>query len=283
MAAGLCQSDNGLMNGHVPLWQPWPAILGHEYAGIITKIGPDVTGFEVGDAVAPATGPTDVPGVTREGAYSEYLTALAKTLVKLPAGFDWGQAAAATDAGMTAYTGVAVTGGVKAGDKVGIVGLGGIGLTAARIAVLLGAAVYGAEPKTEVWGHARAAGVKDVFSSVAEMAGLGLDVIVDYAGVGVTTAGALKVIRPGGTVVVVGMGALETTFTTSDLVVRNVRLLGCSPLGVVGHMETLLKMMVDGDLTILANPIAFDQIPEGLARLERQEVVGRLYADMSAE
>lgn len=106
---------------------------------------------------------TDAPGVTHDGAYAEYIVVTADLLVKLPGGTDWGQAAAATDAGVTSYTGVVVHGGVKAGDRVGIIGLGGLGMTGARIAVLQGATVYGVEPKESSWETAREQGVAEMF------------------------------------------------------------------------------------------------------------------------
>jgi len=70
---------------------------------------------------------------------------------------DWAQAAAATDAGLTSYTGV-VYGEVSAGMEVGIVGLGGLGMTGARIAVVQGATVYGVEPREALWDTAKGTG-----------------------------------------------------------------------------------------------------------------------------
>ena len=75
-------------------------------------------------------------------------------LVRLPDAVDFVQAATATDGGRTAYGAVIGAGRLSDGERVGIVGLGGLGLTGARIAVLAGAQVYAADPKPQVWGPA---------------------------------------------------------------------------------------------------------------------------------
>ena len=49
-AAGLCHSDHHLMTGDIPM-AAFPILGGHEGAGIITEVGPDVTGLTVGDHV----------------------------------------------------------------------------------------------------------------------------------------------------------------------------------------------------------------------------------------
>ena len=277
-ASGLCHSDVGYMLGAIPFAVPLPVTLGHEASGIITEVGPDVTGFAVGDAVASAISPHDAPGVTRDGAYAEQIIVTADKLVQLPAGMDWGQAAAATDAGVTSYTGVIVHGGIKAGDRVGIVGLGGLGMTGARIAVITGATVYGVEPKTSSHQTALDNGVTEVFTDVEQLAGMDLDVVVDFAGFGSTTAGAIRAVKPGGVVVLVGLGVPTWEFNSIDLVSRFVQLRGSTPAGDPAHLQAVIDMMAAGDLTVTAAEIGFDDIADGLERLHRGEVTGRLVA-----
>lgn len=277
---GLCHSDVGFIEGVIPLQQQLPVILGHEAAGTVTAVGEGVTEVAVGDAVAPAIPGHDAPGVTHDGAYAEYFLVTAALLAKLPEGTDWGQAAAATDAGVTSYTGVIVHGGVKAGDKVGIVGLGGLGLTGARIAVISGATVFGVEPRQGVWEAAKAEGVQRVVADISELEGEDLDVVIDFAGFGSTTAGALRAVTYGGTVVQVGLGAAETTYKAYDLVSRAITLRGSTPQGKPEHVEAVLEMIGSGELTIRATEIGFEDIPDGIGRLQRGEVSGRLYATM---
>jgi propanol-preferring alcohol dehydrogenase len=276
-ASGLCHSDVGYIQGVIPFLVDLPVVLGHEAAGVVTEVGEGVTNLQVGDGVVGAISAEDAPGVTRDGAYAEYILLTAATAVKLPEGIDWGQAAAATDAGVTSYTGTIVHGKIEAGMKVGIVGLGGLGMTGARICVVTGATVYAAEPRKNVWDAALDGGVAGVVADVSELAGKDLDVVVDFAGFGTTTAGALRAVKKGGRVVQVGLGAAETTYSAFDLVSNAVELKGSTPEGKPEHLQAVIDMIASGDLTITAAPVTFDEIPDGLGRLARGEVTGRLY------
>lgn len=277
-ASGLCHSDVGYMEGVIPFAIPLPVILGHEASGVIAELGPGVAGWEVGQAVAGAISADDAPGVTRDGAYAEYIVLTADKMIALPEGTDWGQAAAATDAGVTSYTGVIVHGEVKSGDRVGIVGLGGLGMTGARIAVVAGATVYGVEPRQEVHALAAEQGVTEVFTDVSALAGMDLDVVVDFAGFGTTTAGALRAVKAGGIVVLVGIGAAEVTFASIDSIGRAIQLRGSTPAGDPAHLRAVLDLIASGDLRIAASDITFDEIPAGIERLREGGVTGRLVA-----
>jgi propanol-preferring alcohol dehydrogenase len=126
--------------------------------------------------------------------------------MKLPDGVDFVQAATATDAGQTARFWQRLGKGAR-DERVGIIGLGVLGLTGARIAVLAGAQVYAADPKHDTWGLAKDLGVREIFEDTSELAGLDLDVIVDFAGFGTTTANAITAVRPAGRVIQVGLVA----------------------------------------------------------------------------
>ncbi|MGV0740517.1 zinc-binding dehydrogenase [Mycobacterium syngnathidarum] len=279
-AAGLCHSDIGSIEGTIPLRKRLPIVLGHEGAGIIAKVGSGVTAWNVGDRVVATGSIEDAPGNTHDGGYAEYYAATADRLVSLPEGVDWGQAAAATDAGMTSYVGVVVNGGLRAGDRVGIIGLGGLGMTGAKIAVAKGASVYGVEPRAEVWETAKQAGVTVLFHDITELSGMDLDLVVDFAGFSSTTAGAISAVKYGGRVVLVGLGFPEVTFKAYDLVSRNIEIKGSMPPGNPQHLKDVVDLIASGDLEISATQIRFDEIPEGLERLRHGHVVGRLYASL---
>ncbi|MDB5726689.1 MAG: hypothetical protein JWQ16_3443 [Novosphingobium sp.] len=279
--AGLCHSDCGFMHGTLTHMLPGlPMILGHEVAGTVASIGAGVDNFSLGDRVV-ACGPEDfAPGWSVDGGYATKCLVMAAGLRKLPGNVSFIQGAAATDAGMTAYSGVMDAGQFKPGQRVGIIGLGGLGMTGARIAIINGAAeVYGAEPRRETWDRAKALGVTDVVEDVSQLAELQLDLIVDFAGFGTTTAGAIAAVRAGGTVAQVGLGKTEATISTELLAGKEVTLRG-SRGGKPGAIEAVIKHMADGELEIQATAIAFDAIPAGLDRLSRGEVIGRLVALM---
>ena len=127
---------------------------------------------------------------------------------------------AATDAGQTSHSALMDAGELRAGQRVGIIGLGGLGMTAARIAVIHGAEVYAAEPRKEAWRAAKDRGVVEIVEDVRGLAPFELDLIVDFAGFGDTTAGAISVVRRGGLVVQVGLGRTQATISTMDLISR---------------------------------------------------------------
>lgn len=279
-AAGLCHSDVGFLDGTLtPLLPKLPIIPGHEVAGVVAAVGADVTDFQVGERVVIEASKAGAPGWSSDGGFADKCLTSAKALIKLPDRIDFAQAATATDAGQTAYGAVMGVGQVRAGEKVGIVGLGGLGLTGARIAVLAGAQVYAAEPKREVWDLAKDRGVLDVVDDVRQLASLQLDVIVDFAGFGTTTAGAISAVRVHGRVIQVGLGLSEATIPTPELVLKEVTLRGARG-GHTGALEAVLRHMASGELTIHTEVITFDQIPAAIERLRAGDVVGRLVAQL---
>lgn len=273
-AAGLCHSDIGFLEGTID-WMlvVRPIILGHECAGEIVKLGPGVEGWSIGDRVAVAGLGLDAPGLVADGGFGEKFIGKVEQLIRIPESVDYVQAAAATDAGQTARKALRLAE-VGPGRRVGIIGLGGLGLTAAKMAVMLGAEVFAVEIDESVWRSAEEAGVKRVVGTPQELADEELDAFVDYAGFGVTTAGAIEAVKPGGTVVQVGMGRKEATIDTTLLVTREVVLRG-SLGGSYADTQDVLRLMGEG-LRVTATEIAFEEVPEGLERLERGEVNGRL-------
>lgn len=282
-ASGLCHSDVGALHdeGWMALITAAPVIFGHEGAGEIIEVGANVTDFKVGDRVGIAPINPDVPGdavgYTRDGVYATHCAVPANQLVPLPDEVSYEYGAMATDAGMTSYHALFARGQAKAGMKVGIIGIGGLGQIAAKMALIEGCTVYAADVSPEARALAKEMGCHGVFEDVREMADLGPELIVDYAGFGTTTSGAVEVVAHGGTVVVVGMGRLETTINTTLLITKAVSLLG-SVGGTGEDIKGVYKFMATGELQPTISTIEFERIDEGLKMLERGEVQGRLVA-----
>jgi propanol-preferring alcohol dehydrogenase len=278
-AAGLCHTDVGIM--HDPTWLrtlgPRPLTLGHEVAGTISCLGEGVTGWRVGDRVGINPAGTTRPGLGQDGGYAPHCLAHPADLVAMPDGLSFEHGALATDAGRAPYRAVMVRGEVTAGQRVGIIGLGGLGQVGARIAVLAGAEVYVAEAKESLWPRARELGAVAVAGRITEFADVGLDVVVDFAGFGTTTADALEAVRTFGRVVQVGMGRLESTISTNTLIMKQATLVG-SRGGTVEDIAAVYEMFASGDLDPEFTRIGFDDIPSALERLHRGEVEGRLVA-----
>lgn len=280
-AAGLCHSDVGLLEdaGWLSMLAKRPITIGHENAGVITEVGPGVSGFEVGDrvGVCPTTA-AGAPGYSFDGGFAPKLLIDAQALVPLPDNVDFADGAAATDAGMTSYAAVITQGGVKEGDTVGIIGLGGLGQIGAVVAMIAGAEVYVAEINEAVWPLAEELGAKGVRASIREFEDVTFDVIVDFAGFGTTTADAVDIIRRDGTVVVVGMGRLESTISTKSLILNQCRLIGSNG-GTKEDIAGVYEYMATGRLTPTITTISFEEIPAGIEKLRKGEVIGRLVAE----
>lgn len=282
-ASGLCHSDVATLRdpGWLKILAKVPIVLGHEIAGVISEVGEGVTDYKVGDKVGVCPVGKDGlgPGNGRDGGYSNKVLVPASDLVKMPEGVTFAQAAAGTDAGMTSYHAMFNKGGAKPGMKVGVIGVGGLGQMATRAAVVKGCEVYAVDTNPAARELAKEIGVKGVFENVSDLAQVAPELIVDYAGFGTTTADAIDAVAVGGTVVLVGMGKLETTINTTNLILKSVQLKG-SVGGTVEDVAAVYELMADRHLDPVISEITFDEIPEGLARLERHEVTGRLVANL---
>ena len=100
---------------------------------------------------------------------------------------------------------------------------------------------------------------------------------MDYAGFGSTTAGAIQVVKQGGRVVQVGLGVADATIPIQLVVLKQVTLVG-SLAGSNDDCAAVLDLVAAGRLTSKVTHVSFDEIADGLGRLERGEVVGRLVA-----
>jgi len=284
-ASGLCHSDVGVC--HDPGWTEvvafWPMVIGHEFAGVVTAVGDDVQDVRVGDRVGVCPlGPSGVePGYGRDGGFATHSVVPASDVVPIPDGVDFMAAAVGTDAGATALHAVKTVGEVRAGSRVAIVGLGGLGQFAVGIALLLGAEVLACDVRPAARELATGLGVTDVFENVSDLAGAQPDVIVDLAGFGTTTAEAIRSVAPGGRVVQVGMGVLEATISTRDLITNQVTLVGSLGASIT-ELGEVYELLASGMLAPAITPIEFSEIPAGLERLAAGQVQGRLAAVVDA-
>lgn len=281
-AAGLCHSDVGIIEGPgLPWIAKRPIVLGHEVGGVISAIGPEVSGRAIGDRVTIGylKPPPWGPGLGRDGGYAEKTIIYAEEIVEVPDEVSMVHAAVATDSAATAYRAVRTVGAVSEGSTVGIIGLGGLGLNGVRLAVLAGAQVYGVDIDETTFDSARKQGVSETFTDAAELSRVKPDVIIDFAGFGTTTAAAVSAVRPGGTVVQVGLGVLSAEISTNDLVLKGVRLIG-SLGSYQSDIRAVLKLISAGEFATTVEEISFDQIGAGIERLQRGEVTGRLAATM---
>lgn len=282
-SAGVCHSDVGAMTD--PSWLAIipnrPIVIGHEIAGVVSAMGEGVTGVRVGDRVGVCpTASASAPGYGRDGGFTFKHRAPAGDLVPMPDGLSFEMAALGTDAGMTSYHAVMVQGAVRSGDKVGIIGLGGLGQIGARVAVVAGAEVHVAEINRAVWPLAEEIGATSVVESVGDWAGKDFDVIVDFAGFGTTTSEALAAIRRDGRVVVVGMGRMEITIKTMDVILKQAQIYGSNG-GTKEDVAAIYAMFASGAAKPVVRIVGFDDIPQAIEDLKEHRVVGRIVAHIA--
>jgi NADPH2:quinone reductase len=140
----------------------FPAIIGQEGAGAVEAIGPDVTGFAVGDRVAYAGS---------LGAYATHRVLPADRAIKLPADIDSRVAAAITLQGLTAQYLIHRTYQVKAGDKILVhAAAGGVGQLLCQWASHIGAVVIGVVSTEQKAETARANGAAHVIVGMKTLA-----------------------------------------------------------------------------------------------------------------
>lgn len=277
-ASGLCHTDVGHLADRGSRLRCDAMTLGHEAAGRVAELGDGVEGWVVGDRVT-VQASTSGPGSARDGGYAESVVARADELVALPDAVPDALGALAADAGQTSFRAVVVKGGVRPGMKVGVLGLGGLGLLGARIAVLHGADVYGADVRPDVFDVAREQGVLECASSLTSFTDRNLDLIVDFAGMD-TTSSAFEAIRPGGRVVQVGIGREEATIRLRDVLLKELEYIG-SVTGSRDDLVGFLDLVAQGSLEPHVEEIAFESIDDGLDRLARGSVSGRLVATLT--
>ena len=175
-----------------------PFTVGQEAAGIVRKIGSDVTTVKPGDRVA-YTG--------LQGSYAEFAVVDASRLVVIPGSVDFETAAAAMLQGMTAHYLVYDTYPLRAGETALIhAAAGGVGLLLVQMAKNIGARVIGTAGSEEKAQLARDAGADEVINyATHDFAAAVKDVHVVYDGVGKSTFDKdLDVLRPRGYLVLFG-------------------------------------------------------------------------------
>ena len=201
-ASGVNFIDVYFREGRYP--SPLPFINGQEGAGVVTELGSDVEGLQVGDRVA---------YTSALGSYAEYAAVPASRLVKIPEALSFEQAAAAMLQGMTAHYLVFSTYKLQQGETALVhAAAGGVGLLLVQMAKKIGARVIGAAGTEEKAQVARDAGADEVivytqrdFETETRRLTNDRGVDVVYDGVGKATFEKdLNVMRPRGYVVLFG-------------------------------------------------------------------------------
>jgi len=266
-ASMVCATDRKILAGKFA-GTKFPHVPGHEFAGEVVALGPDVRGPAPGTRVGvevhvgcgtcdrcreglynlcqnygkPETGHAHI-GFTIAGGLAQYASVPVAALHELPAGIT------TDDGAWTDNLGVALwaleRGRVAAGERVAVVGPGAIGLCAAQLARALGAGRV-----TLVGRGDRLARVRDMADEVIDSAEVerlrgSADLVVEFAGTADAARDAISLARRGGRVVLggaTGTGVELSGVDLSTIVRGNLDVLGslANPKGVSGRALALL-------------------------------------------
>lgn len=213
-----------------------------------------------------------------DGGYAEYVVVPAKLLVALSGEVNFAQAAVASDSIATAYHAVVGEAEVTNGSRVAIIGLGGLGLNAVRVAKLQGATVYGIDIDEKRFDGAIHQGVEACYRSLADLSGISLDAVIDLAGAGTTTIAAISAVKPTGRVVSVGLAKESFEISAHTLVMKNVQLrgsLGATRDEYIAVLDLIASKSINPDL----EKLSFADLPQPLKRLEAGDTLGRLWTN----
>ena len=295
-AAGLCRSDWHAWHGHDNV-STFPHVPGHEFAGTVAEVGPDVTRWRVGDRVAVPfvcacgrclvceSGNHQVcphqwqPGFDGWGGFAEYvaLPAADVNLVKFPREVDFDVAAALGCRVATAYRAVATIGRVRPGEEVAVHGAGGVGLAALAIARALGARVIIIDPSSAAREAALRLGAAaalepspDLVDTVRDATGGGPHVSVDAIGDDLACRTSIESLRPRGRHVQVGLlppGTAVDPVPMHTVISRELEVLGSHGLAAHDYPE-LFALVTSGRLRpdlLVARTITLDEVPEAFS------------------
>jgi S-(hydroxymethyl)glutathione dehydrogenase/alcohol dehydrogenase len=301
-AAGVCHSDLSMING--TLNPPTPLVLGHEAAGVVVETGEHVVlnwapacracwFCERGEPwlCANAGGASRPRGdfhVTLGlGALAEEVVVPTHAMISVPRELPFEAAALLGCAVLTGSGAVRRTAGVRPGDLVAVIGLGGVGLSAVIAAKAAGAAAVIAIDVSEAKRDlAFALGATDFVVSDDRLSkairgltgGRGVDHAFECVGRSSTIRAAWRCTRRGGQVTVVGMGSNDDMVQLSALdIFSSARVLRSSVYGSSDpdrDVPRLAQSVLSGEFDmqkLITDTITLDEAPEAFARMARGE------------
>ena len=304
-ASGICHSDINYRNGIAPVGK-LPITLGHEISGIIERTGAKVKEFRPGDRVLVhyivscgrcvycKTGRENycagyrMIGKDVDGGFAEYVKVPARSILKIPRGFPFEQAATMGCAVPTAYHALR-RGRVKQGDTVVLFGVGGLGLHAVQLAAKAFRAGLIIAVDIQDWKlkQARSFGAKETVNAANQDVneaikkatdGKFADVVVDFVGHETTVEQAISSVGKGGRMVLVGIGAKSIQLSPYETIIGK----EMEIVGVDDHLKTeliqLVKLVRNGRIRLshsVTHKVSLADINSGFEILEsnRENVI----------
>jgi alcohol dehydrogenase len=286
-ASGLCYTDVHITHGMIPT--QFPRTLGHEPVGEVVALGEGVTKRKVGDRVG-------VPwvqdscgrcewclrgkkqfcqnsvgtGIQTQGSHAEFMTARADATVLIPDAVSDEQAAPICCAGFTVWSGFRIAE-PEPGDRVAVVGIGGLGHLALQYAKAAGHETIAVTHSTDKEKMLKDLGADHVVrdGDGLQKAG-GADVILVTGNSWKAAGDAMKALRPQGRVVLMGVSVEPLAVPLSLLFVEG-RILGSSQ-NDPEHLYEALDFVARGKVKVVTERYKLDDIAKAYDRVEKGQV-----------
>jgi uncharacterized zinc-type alcohol dehydrogenase-like protein len=309
--SGVCHSDLHTVNGD---WgpQPYPLVPGHEIVGRVLEVGPQVNKFKVGQHVAvgcmvdscqecdqcdhgeeqycrhgmTATYgmPDRISGETTQGGYSKHIVVREEFVLSVPDALDLSRAAPILCAGITTYSPLK-TWNVGEGSRVGVIGLGGLGHMAVKLAVAMGAEVTVISRSNAKEAEAKQIGATGILVStddnVMAQSANQFDLIIDTAPVQHDVTPYMPLLDVDGTLVIVGqVGPLDAPMTY-PLIFGRRRIAG-SLIGGIAETQEVLDFCAKHNIHPECEMIRMDEINKAFTHLAKGDISHRYVIDMAS-
>jgi uncharacterized zinc-type alcohol dehydrogenase-like protein len=305
--AGICHSDIHTVRGD---WgpQPYPVVPGHEIVGIVDEVGPDVTTHQVGDRVGVGCmvnacrecanckrgdeqyclngmvgtyAATDRDGTTTQGGYSTHVVVDANFVLSIPEGLDPAAAAPLLCAGITTYTPLKHWN-AGPGTKVAVVGLGGLGHMAVKIAHALGAEVTVLSQSLKKQEDGLRLGADQYYATsdpeTFEALANSFDLIINTVSAGIDVNAYLQLLAVDGTLVNVGAPPEPLPVNAMSLIGARRSFAG-SMIGGIGITQEMLDFCAEHNIASDIEVIDANQINEAYERVLASDVRYRFVID----
>ena len=309
--AGICHSDIHTARAE---WGPaiYPLVPGHEIVGIVTKIGDQVTKFAVGDKVGIGcfvdscreceqcragheqfctTKPYTIwtynsigrDGLPTAGGYSQAITVEQDYVIRIPDEIPFDTAAPLLCAGITLYSPLKRWG-AGPGKKVAIIGMGGLGHVGVQIAAKMGAEVVVISQTMSKKDDGLRFGASDYYATseperLRELRG-SLDLMVSTVAAVADLDAMLKLLKPGGVLVDVGLPEHASTLRLSSLTNGN-KVLAGSQIGGIAETQEVLDFCAANGVVPQVEIITGEDITAAYDKVVHSQVRYRYVIDTS--
>lgn len=294
-ACGVCGTDHAIVNGAFP-GLSWPVTPGHEIAGTVAELGSGVEGFAVGDRVAVGWFGGNcntclpcrkgqfmqcvnlkVPSWNYPGGYAESVIVPRTALARIPDALSFAEAAPMGCAGVTTYNALRTTRAV-AGDRVAVLGIGGLGHLGVQWARAMGFETIAIARGAGKEQDAKELGAHHYIDSTAGDVGEamqalgGAQVVLATAANSAAMAATVPGLAPQGELVIVGATFDPLPVTPGDLIFGNFSVVG-HPSGTSADVEDTMHFAVQSgvrariqELPLAEAADAYAAMDEGRAR-----------------